>query len=180
MNTLLVLSLCFSSFLAEESFFKFRFHKDFIKDIFEKNLRMIFERTERLQMKDIYLQDLGTAMTNVKMSIQPRIKQWEALQMELLFDEDQIIMEMHDLEFSGQGFIQDPDSGARERVEFNAPIYSAQVILQMGEELSHWGSLYPRLRVVDVIFSIEEENVVVSAFGDLPLYKSHTFEISVK
>jgi hypothetical protein len=32
---------------------------------------------------------------------------------------------MHDLEFSGQGVIEDPDSGARERVEFKAPINSA-------------------------------------------------------
>jgi hypothetical protein len=54
-NTLLFVSLCFSTFLAEESFYKFRIHKDFIKDIFEKNLRLIFEKTERLQMKDIYL-----------------------------------------------------------------------------------------------------------------------------
>jgi hypothetical protein len=86
-QVVLLLALCCSSLLAEESFYRFRIYKDFIKDVFEKNLKMIFERTERLQMKDIYLQDLGTQMTNVKMSIQPRIKNWDALQLELFLDE---------------------------------------------------------------------------------------------
>jgi hypothetical protein len=66
---LFLLALCVGCLFAEESFYRFRIYKDFIKDVFEKNLKMIFERTERLQMKDIYLQDLGTQMTNVKMSI---------------------------------------------------------------------------------------------------------------
>ena len=89
-------------------------------------------------------------------------------------------MEMHDLEFSGNGLIQDPETGARERVEFSAQINSAQAIMQLGEDLSSWGSLYPRVTFVDVIFSADENLVVVSAFGDLPLYKSHKFELAVK
>ena len=56
----LVLTLCFVSLRAEESFYKFRIYKDFIKDIFEKNLKMVFEKTEKLQMKDIQIQELGT------------------------------------------------------------------------------------------------------------------------
>lgn len=87
---------------------------------------------------------------------------------------------MHDLEFSGNGIIQDPESGAKERVEFNAPINSAQVIMQLGEDLAPWGSLYPRVMINDVLFSVEEDIVTVSAFGDLPLYKSHRFETAVK
>lgn len=83
-------------------------------------------------MKDVYLQDIGTKMTNVKMGIQPRIKKWEALQLEVFLDEGQIIMEMHDLEFSGKGMIEDPDSGAKESVAISAPINSAQVIMQLG------------------------------------------------
>ena len=68
-NIALVSALCLTTVLAEESFYKFRIYKDFLKDIFEKNLKLIFEKTERLQMKDIYLPDLGTQMTNVRMSV---------------------------------------------------------------------------------------------------------------
>jgi hypothetical protein len=52
--------------------------------------------------------------------------------------------------------------------------------MQLGEDLSIWGSLYPRLNINDVLFAIEEDSVVVSVFGDMPLFKSHTFEISIK
>lgn len=61
-----------------------------------------------------------------------------------------------------------------------APINSAQIIMSLSETLAAWGSMYPRLTINEVVFSAEEENIVVSAFGELPLYKSHSFEISVK
>jgi hypothetical protein len=41
------------SMAGEDSYFKFRIYKDFIKEIFEKNLKMLFERTEKIQLKDI-------------------------------------------------------------------------------------------------------------------------------
>lgn len=71
LNLVLTLALCLSLVTAEDSFYKFRIYKDFVKDVFEKNLRLVFEKTERLQVKDIELKELGTRMTNVKMSIQP-------------------------------------------------------------------------------------------------------------
>jgi hypothetical protein len=90
------------------------------------------------------------------------------------------MIEMHDLEFSGSGLIHDPESGKREKIEFSAPIRSAQVIITLGEYLAGWGSMYPRININEVMLAVEEENVVVSAFGELPLYKSHVFEQSVK
>ena len=52
--------------------------------------------------------------------------------------------------------------------------------MSLGEEYAPWGSLYPRINIDDVKFAIDQNLVVVSAFGDLPLYKAHTFEQSVK
>jgi hypothetical protein len=52
--------------------------------------------------------------------------------------------------------------------------------MRFGEEYSKWGSLYPRVNIEGVIFKVPDYEIVVSAQGDLPLYKSHTFEQSVK
>jgi hypothetical protein len=43
-----------------------------------------------------------------------------------------------------------------------------------------WGSLYPRLSIDEVLFSVQESLIVVSAFGDMPMYKTHDFERAVK
>jgi hypothetical protein len=52
--------------------------------------------------------------------------------------------------------------------------------MTLGEEYSEWGSVYPRVNVDQVLMQIEEQFIVVSAFGNLPLYKSHQFEKAVK
>ena len=102
------------------------------------------------------------------------------IETELMLDEGQIVLEMHELEFVGQGKIQDPESGKFEKINFEAPINTAQIILTLSEELSAWNSVYPRMNVNAVIFSIDENLIVVNAKGDLPLYKSHGFEEQVK
>lgn len=43
-------------------------------------------------------------------------------------------------------------------------------MMTLGEELAEWNSVYPRINVNEVQFIVEEEQVSVSAFGDLPLY----------
>jgi hypothetical protein len=52
--------------------------------------------------------------------------------------------------------------------------------MRFAEEYSKWGSLYPRINIEGVIFKVPDYEIVVSAKGELPLYKSHLFEISVK
>jgi hypothetical protein len=54
---------------GEESLIKFRVYKDFMKDIFEKNMKMIFERTEEVQLKDATLDDANTKLTGLRMNI---------------------------------------------------------------------------------------------------------------
>ena len=89
------------------------------------NLKLIFERTERLQVADVDLPSLNTRMTEIKMAIEPREKTWWDLELELFMEDQQIVLEMHDLELSGNATIHDPDSGATERVEYRAPINTA-------------------------------------------------------
>jgi hypothetical protein len=90
-------------------------------------------------------------------------------------------MEMHDLEFSGQGVIEDPDSGARERVDFWGPLKHAKILVRPEEQLDQSSSnLFPRLTITDVKLDAIESDVVVKLAGDLPLYKTHEFEVKIK
>ena len=52
--------------------------------------------------------------------------------------------------------------------------------MSLDEELAEWNSVYPRIIFKEVIFSIEENLMEINAKGELPLYKSHGFEESVK
>ena len=58
-----------------------------MRDIFEKNLRLVFEKTDKLSAKDIELQDLGTRMTNVKFGIQTLSRRSDKTEIELFLDE---------------------------------------------------------------------------------------------
>jgi hypothetical protein len=42
------------------------------------------------------------------MGILPQEKDWNKIKVELFFDDGMIVLEMHELEFSGQGMIEDP------------------------------------------------------------------------
>lgn len=92
LNLLASFLLFLSVSSAEESFYKFRIYKDFVKDIFSNNLKMIFEKTEKLQAKNIELQELGTRMTNVRFGIQPRSRSYGGQNLDLFFDEGRIII----------------------------------------------------------------------------------------
>jgi hypothetical protein len=52
--------------------------------------------------------------------------------------------------------------------------------MSLGEEYAHWGSLYPRINIDEVNLQLEEKLIVVSVFGEQPLYKTHEFEKKVK
>lgn len=119
-------------------------------------------------------------MTNISIKVQPRNENWEDLQLELFFDEGQLVLEGHELEFAGSGMVVDPQTKAVEKVEFRAPLTTMQIVMTLGEDYAAWGSLYPRILFDEVVFQIDEQLITVSAFGELPLYKSHQFEKSVK
>lgn len=86
-------------------------------------------------------------MTNVQIHIKPRFSGWENLQLESFFDENTIILEGHELEFSGSGQIRDPETKAIEKIEFHAPMSTCQIILSLGEEYATNGNSYPRINI---------------------------------
>ena len=171
---------CLSVVSSFESFYKFRIYKDLIEKIFSKNLKIILDHAEKSQNKDVSLYDLNTVMTNISIKVQPRNENWEDLQLELFFDEGQLVLEGHELEFAGSGLVVDPTTQAVEKIEFRAPLTTMQIVMTLGEDYAAWGSLYPRILFDEVVFNIDEQLITVSAFGELPLYKSHQFEKSVK
>lgn len=88
---------------------------------------------------------------------------------------------MSDLEFSGSGLIHDPESKSTERVEFRGPFSAADFILVPAEYLDRDTSLmHPKVDIKDVKLKVVENEVIVSLFGNLPMYKSHEFESKIK
>lgn len=77
---------------------------------------------------------------------------WNDMKLEMMVDEGQILLEMHDLYFVGKGTIEDPKTKAKETIDYNAPISTCQILLSLGEEYAAWGSLYPRVNVDQVTF----------------------------
>lgn len=101
--------------------------------------------------------------------------------MELFLDEGRIFIQMRDLEFSGSGIIHDSESDTNERVEFRGPFKNTEFLL-VPEEIFDKQSkiMLPKLDIRDVKLDIVESEVVVSMFGNLPMYKSHEFESKIK
>lgn len=102
------------------------------------------------------------------------------MNMEVFFDAGTILIELHDIEFSGDAKIHDPKSSANEKVEFSGPLSVMRITLVNGMNTAETGQTIPSLEVMDVDFKINPKEIVVSTFGDLPLYKAHKFEDSIK
>ena len=88
-------------------------------------------------------------MTDVHIGIRPiNDLGWSKVQpFETIFDDNQIIIESHELEFQGFGMIKDPSTGAVEKISFHAPMSTCQLVMSLGEEYASWGSLYPRFNI---------------------------------
>ena len=122
LGALLLLGLHSAS--AFESHLKLRIHRDVVMNGFTKNFGLLMDKVEQNQEKDVRLDDIRATMTEVQVGIRPvRGMQWSEMQnLETIFDDNQIIIEGHDLEFQGSGLIKDPNTGAQEKVGFHAPM----------------------------------------------------------
>jgi hypothetical protein len=138
-----------SSVLAFESHLKMRIHRDVVMNGFTKNFGLLIEKVEKDQEKDVNLDDIKASMTDVHVGIRPvRGMLWSEMQtFETIFDDSQIIIEGHELEFQGTGMIKDPSTGAIEKIGFHAPMSTCQIVMSLGEEYASWGLLYPRFNI---------------------------------
>ena len=87
--------------------------------MFERNIRILFDRAEKLQPKDIELPSLNTRITDVSLLVRPEKVYWTKLDFELYFEEpSSITIEMHNLVFEGKGHVVDPETEEGEQVQF--------------------------------------------------------------
>jgi hypothetical protein len=105
----LLLGLVVFSASAFESYFKVKMHKELVQSVFQQNLRLLFSRTDKMQPKDQFLDDIKAKMTDIQLNIRPSNNgDWKDHPLEMLVDEGQMIFEIHDLEFAGTGNVLDP------------------------------------------------------------------------
>ena len=123
--TILLISLTPSQ--QEDSFYTVRMNKNLIKEVFQKNLAIIFDKSKSFDLNDIYLEDLKTTMTNVEVKVKPLANEanptpYEDSEVEVFFNEGTISIEMHDLNIFGNTSVKDPDTGILEKISFRVPV----------------------------------------------------------
>ena len=93
LSGVLLLFLAASTFTTVktfESYFKFRINQDFIKNVFQKNMGLIFSEASRFDnVKNVYLEDIRTDMENIDLSVVPErgALNWNDLKLEMMVDE---------------------------------------------------------------------------------------------
>jgi hypothetical protein len=125
---LLALALVSTPSQAQESHFKTRIYKDFIRDVFSTNMPIFFKNVLRQQVRDVKVPAIRSKMTNVRLTITPKNGDYGHLDLDMFMEDGIILFEMHDLEFKGDAQIHDPDTGNKERVEFSGPYEVARVV----------------------------------------------------
>ena len=100
-----------------------------MKEVFEKNLAIIFDKSKSFNLQDIYLEDLQTTMTNVEARVKTAATERysQTSEVEVSLNDGSIMIEMHDLYIEGSGFVKDPDTGILEKITFRAPVSSGYI-----------------------------------------------------
>ena len=85
----------------------------------------------------------------------------EQVQLEVLFDDGLITLEMHDIFVDGSGMIQDPETKHLEAIIFRGPVNTANVVLRP-EEVIRTGAaggsddMYPKFTVESVSMKVDQ------------------------
>jgi len=111
-----VTALLFSSQMAdvqaEEAQYKVRIHTNFMKEVIDKNFPVILKHLEKQESRNKYLTEVNANVDEFSTKIIPKESQkWAEVKSELFIDQGEIVMELENLAFSGEGLITDPDTG---------------------------------------------------------------------
>lgn len=87
------------------------------------------------------------------------------VEVEVFFEDDKIILEMHDLELVGHGMVRDPEMGHLEILEFNGPISTGNIIINPEEVLNELDEMFPRFGIEEVNIVLDKANTIVMAHG---------------
>ena len=78
---------------ATESNYKIRLHKNFIKEVMDKNFRVVLQHIQSRVEKDVFLTEINANIDNLTLKIQPvgsgglRVKpKWDEVNTDLFFD----------------------------------------------------------------------------------------------
>ena len=117
-----VAALLYSSHItevsAEEAIYKVKIHKDFMKEVIDKNFPVILRHLENQDTKNKYLTEINANVDEFTTRIVPKKSQeWEEVKSDLFIDQGEIVMELENLEFAGSGLITDPDTGIQEKIK---------------------------------------------------------------
>lgn len=105
------------------------------------------------------------------------------VELEVLFDDDRITLEMHDIFVDGSGMVTDPETQHLEVIQFRGPITTANIVLNPEEVIrERYGNhdMFPQFKVEEVKLQVDQQNTIVTAHGQTPLFKTKKFEDSLK
>lgn len=106
---------------AFNSNYKLRMNKNFLKNVIDKNFPVILRHIESKVEKNVYLTDINANIDNLALEMKPIDNgKWREVKSDLFFDQGQIVVEMQELEYRGEGLITDPQSGKKETIELSA------------------------------------------------------------
>lgn len=138
MRNLLAYGFCFlGTALAVQSNVKVKVYKDFFQEVMQNNMEAFFLRAGRKNLRDIELPSLRTKLEQAQISLRPIGGDYEMMDMQVFFENDNVLIEMINLEFSGDGTITDPNTQAKERVEFSGPLSVTKIQMKSGKQNSN-------------------------------------------
>lgn len=130
MNTALFITFLFtfvnSLYPEPDSYYNLRINSDVIKRMMEYNIHLFFNRTEHMNIDDVPLPELNTKLTDVKVAIRHETTYESGRDFELFVEEpNSFTIEIHNLKYLGRGFIEDPETKAKEKLNLKVPINTA-------------------------------------------------------
>ena len=109
----------------------------------------------------------------------PDSANWDELKSDLFIDQGEIVMELENLQWVGNGYITDPTSGIQEKISMSVDMDLTQIVMKLEQEVMD-GYVYPKIEIKDVAFTLNSKTFNIKGEGDLPLYKQHKFEEGIK
>lgn len=161
-----VTALLFSSQMtevnAEEAIYKVKVHKNFMKEVIDKNFPVILRHLESQESRNKYLTEVNANIDALSTNIRPKEKDevtdmskdaWDSVKSDLFIDQGEIVMELEGLQWAGDGMITDPETGIQEKIKMAVDMDLCQIILRLEQEVKD-GYVYPKIEIKDVAFTI--------------------------
>jgi len=165
---------------AANSSYKFRIHRDFLEEVFSKNLRVVLEHTDAVQVTRAYLPDVDSYLDDVSLRIVPADASKD-VEVDILMEagDNRIILDMKNLEFKGSAKVYDPvTSEVIEHLLIETPFESSNIHLSFGRLKTSLGHDIPSVDV-DSVKLVLSSAVSVSGLREIQMYKTHGFERAI-